>query len=121
MAFSLAERLVVVNPRFDTRGKIAGATRVAADAGLISTGVEWYCVWHEIAHALQSQSIGPGELKRLSKTKFDVGTARFLRSQVSHRAGDNAAEMVAEVYSGMRAGKIYSQRVMDLYRRNRGP
>lgn len=91
-----------------------------------------HVVYHETGHLLHYRKredrilADDGTILRFDDTTgyvadFDLGQKTFISQNVSRYAFTNSNEFVAEVYAGHLGGQTYSDEVMEMYRKFRGP
>lgn len=88
-------------------------------SGFFSSPARRSTVDHELAHAAHWHT--PRVRGEIWMSELTEAEARIIRSQVSRYGATDASELVAEVYSGVIGGKTYSEEVMAIYRKYRGP
>ncbi|MBU6429011.1 MAG: hypothetical protein KGR26_08375 [Cyanobacteria bacterium REEB65] len=99
-----------------------GNARYNHDEGWISSNDADQVTHHEIGHGNHFRKIGrTAEKKAEMQQAVDPEMAEMIKVNVSKYATKNRGEFVAEVYAGLKAGKVYPPRVMDYYTLMGGP
>lgn len=88
--------------------------------GWFSTDNEAHIIYHEIGHWLHFRNIT--DLEAL-KPIWATAKKELVKTEVSEYAlnTDTGTDFVAEVFAGLMAGKKYSEHIMDIYQKLRGP
>jgi hypothetical protein len=71
---------------------------------------------HEIGHAKHHEALGSAYFAGNLRTAWDDATAAIITQKVSRYAATSRVELVAEVYTGLKSGKVYDDEIMTLYR-----
>jgi SPP1 gp7 family putative phage head morphogenesis protein len=123
-AFRAAENAII----FDSAA-YASADRLEADSqkffqsGWWSSGEKDHVVQHEMGHLAHFHRDPANylELQKIKKQPLPPQATQDIQGKVSRYAQTNALELVAELYAGMRSGKVYPPEVMQWYNHFGGP
>jgi hypothetical protein len=117
-SYNWADNTIYVNPHALHWTDPAGFAAMD-EVGWFSGNDAAHAAHHEIGHYRHAQAITPGVFGDwVSLKPSDV---EAIASEVSGYAATNRVEFVAEVYAGLKGGKVYSPAIMALYRRYKGP
>jgi hypothetical protein len=72
---------------------------------------------HEIGHARHHAALGDAYFEPKYRGAFKGDTLKKIKADVSGYAATRPVEFVAEVYSGLKAGKIYDAKILSWYSR----
>lgn len=86
---------------------------------LFSSDSQNHIFYHEVGHYLHLKKIKYEKVGELQSTIYK--DKDFIRKNVSYHATFNQLEFVAEVFAGMKSGKVYCKDIMDRYRFLNGP
>jgi SPP1 gp7 family putative phage head morphogenesis protein len=115
---------LAINPRgglWANGGKNAAEiTRKHHDQGWWSSPDRLHVITHEMGHMLHRKAIGDRFI-HMRVNPISEATKAEIGSEVSRYGLTKQVEFVAEVFAGMRAGKVYSETVMKWYRAWGGP
>jgi hypothetical protein len=117
MLYDAGTRRIYLNPSaemFDQPDPAAYIAKQHANRWMAS-GHPMAIVDHEIGHAKHHAAIQARYREAAMRQPFDPDMAKRIEGWVSGYASANPLEFVAEVYSGLKGGKVYNKAVMDYY------
>ena len=98
--------------------------------GYFSSDAFDHIITHELGHAFHYRNFFPDwETKSVTdrtaiyqqiNAAIPADMEQLIKSKVSEYALKNNKEVVAEMYAGMKSGKVYDKELMDLYRKYKG-
>lgn len=120
-AYSSKGKVIYLNERHpywaDPGGVMARANRKRP---WFSTSEPEHIVTHELGHARHDAASG-ADYERHRKADWGPGEREAIAGEVSEYGASKPVELVAEVYAGLKAGRVYDEAVMRLYRIYGGP
>jgi hypothetical protein len=123
-SYSSAHKKIYINEKHPSWSDL-NAARIESERlraiGWFSSGDPHATIHHEVGHALHHRDVGMDEFRRLSKGFFNATTKDHIGKVVSEYASTDPLEFVAEVYAGIKTGRVYPDDIMEFYAKLKGP
>ena len=110
-----SDRQIFINPICESWKHPGKMVRENRAAGWLAFDKPTGLMDHEIGHAKHHAAIGDMGWAKLKLRHFTPETQAAITQDVSGYAATEPIEFVAEVYAGIKLGRTFSQRTMDLF------
>lgn len=118
-AYDMRDGQIWMNTNNEFWDDLEKQQRQAFDEGWFSSEDPNHVVYHEIAHKLHHDKVGDRDF--MYSPLMTLREDAIIAEEVSFYGATESAEMVAEVFAGVIAGKTFSKEVMDIYEKYGGP